>query len=275
MDTSTSNNHHIHCLSEMPDSVTEFFTPEEYISAAETGARGELTMASIETRLIVAATRHADNLGVGYKELLCDGNAWVLSRMSIEMERMPRIHDTISIVTWVENFNRHISERNFSILDAEGNAMGHARSVWACINIDSRRPASLYLDGDVTSPRECPIKPQPRMRPVALPDREVSYRFTYSDIDFNRHVNSARYVELIANCFPLELFDRHRMRRLDIAYIHEAPYGSEAIVRISRTKPDAHHYRIDIDNAADGDTRCRAYVEFAEEASSGFMTNIF
>ena len=113
------------------------------------------------------------------------------------------------------------------------------------------------------------------MRPVALPDREVSYRFTYSDIDFNRHVNSARYVELIANCFPLELFDRHRMRRLDIAYIHEAPYGSEAIVRISRTKPDAHHYRIDIDNAADGDTRCRAYVEFAEEASSGFMTNIF
>lgn len=267
--------HHTHIISDMPYPVTDFFTPAEFLSAAETGARGELTMAALETRLIVAATRHADNLGVGYNDLLCDGNAWVLSRMSIEMERMPRIHDTFSIVTWVENFNRHLSERNFSVLDSDGLPMGHARSVWACINIESRRPASLYLEGDVTSPRICPIAPQPRMKPVTSPEREVRYRFTYSDIDFNRHVNSARYVELITNCFPLGMFDTHRMRRLDIAYLHEAPYGSEAIVRIERENPQSHIYRIDIDDATgQGDTRCRARVEFIESPSSGFMTRI-
>lgn len=274
METSQLN-HHTHIISDMPDPVIDYFTPAEFLSAAETGARGELTMAALETRLIVAATRHADNLGVGYEDLLTDGNAWVLSRMSIEMDRMPRIHDTFSIVTWVENFNRHLSERNFSVLDADGVAMGHARSVWSCINIASRRPASLWLEGDVTSPRPCPIATQPRMRPVTDPQREVRYRFTYSDIDFNRHVNSARYVELISNCFPLEMFDSHRMRRLDIAYLHEAPYGSEALVRIERESAGSLTYRIDIDDAASpGATRCRARVEFIEAPSSGFMTRI-
>ncbi|MBD5185247.1 MAG: hypothetical protein HDS11_06465 [Bacteroides sp.] len=261
------------CIPDTP--VSDYFTRPERLSAAETGARGELTMAALERRIIVAATEHADNLGVGYDELLTDGNAWVLSRMSIEMERMPRIHDTFRIVTWIETINRHLSERNASIIDAEGRPMGHARSLWACINIASRRPASINMADAMVSSRPCPIAPQPRLRPVEAPSIVAPCRFTYSDIDFNRHVNSARYVEHIDNCFPLSFHDGHRLQRIDIAYLREAPYDSEALVKIAPLPDSPLTFSVDIDSAgAPAVTHCRALLRFVPCPSSGFMAKI-
>ncbi len=246
----------------MTDSVTEFRTPPHTISPAETGARGELSMAALEQRIILAATAHADTLGIGFRNLIEKGKVWVLSRMSIEMSRPLRMHETFSIATWIETVNRSLSERNFAIIDSHGNEMGYARSMWACIDIESRHPALIEFDPCAVSGRSCPIARQPRMKPVSNPERVVDYRFTYSDIDFNRHVNSARYVELIANCFTMDWHDSHAIERLDIAYLREAAYGTDAEVRIASDCADPMQFSIDIVSGG-GDTRhCSAKLRF-------------
>lgn len=251
---------------------TEFFTDPEYLSAAETGARGELTMASMERRIIVAATVHADTLGLGYESLLEDGNAWVLSRMSIEMEQMPRIHSSFRILTWVESINRHLSWRNFSMLAPDGSAMGHARSLWTCINIASRRPATVKFTPGMIADRPCPIEPQPRLAAVDAPERTMFHTFTYSDIDFNGHVNSARYVELIDNAFPLEFHLENRMRRLDIAYLREAPYGATARLALARCENNPLSFNIDIlSSGSEATPHCRARAIFEPCKPSGLI----
>lgn len=50
---------------------------------------------------------------------------------------------SFSIQTWVENVYRLFTDRNFAILDHEGNAVGYARSVWAMISMETRKPADL------------------------------------------------------------------------------------------------------------------------------------
>lgn len=128
------------------------------MTAAGASAQGTLPLATLVADVIQVATDHANALGVGYSRLIQDGNSWVLSRLTIEIDRLPRIHEDYSLTTWIEGFNRHFSERNFEIR-ASGATIGHVRTVWVAINISSRRPADLsgiaHLESTVSS-RRCP-----------------------------------------------------------------------------------------------------------------------
>lgn len=205
------------------------YTREYALSAALCNAQGELAPAQLVQEILEVATEHADALGVGFDRLAEDGNLWVLSRIAIEMNRYPRLHERYALTTWIEDYNRHFSERNFEITSADGGeTLGYARTIWVAINIDTRRPADLtsieHLRGTV-SDRPCPIDKQGKIRPVAEPQIRNTYTFRVSDIDVNRHVNSARYVEIILNQLGLEEYDLCLLTRFEIEYRREAHYG--------------------------------------------------
>ena len=211
--------------------IREFSTGKLFFTAGECDARHRMSYSTLTTRIILTATQHANHLGVGYDDLIKDNNVWVLSRLSMEMERMPSINTYYEIITWIEGFNRHLSHRNFAILDGEGRPMGYARSLWACINIESRRPASLS-PVEAFSDKECPIAALPRLTSVENPNEVQAYRFRYSDIDFNGHVNSARWIEALMNCRSLDWHLKHDIKRLDVAFLHEAFYDQEVKINI-------------------------------------------
>lgn len=174
------------------------------------------------------ATEHADALGVGFKRLAEDGNLWVLSRIAIEVRRYPRVLEEYSLTTWIEGYNRHFSARNFELRGADGAVLGYARTIWVAINRDSRRPADLsgisYIS-DTVSDYPCPMERQGKIRSVDPPQIVHDYTFRVSDIDFNRHVNSARYVELILNQMDLSTFDECYLSRFEIEYRREAHFN--------------------------------------------------
>lgn len=215
------------------------------MTAAGASAQGTLPLSTLVADVIQVATDHANALGVGYSRLIEDGNSWVLSRLTIEVDRMPRIHEDYSLTTWIEGFNRHFSERNFE-LRASGVTIGYMRTVWVAINVATRRPADLsgiaHLQSTV-SDRRCPIEPQRRI-PSPPADMADVYEviFRSSDIDFNRHVTTTRYVELAVDSLPLELYDRASTRRFEIAFRHEARWGETARVMTSPVDDDAMDY---------------------------------
>ncbi|HBJ76428.1 MAG TPA: acyl-[acyl-carrier-protein] thioesterase, partial [Porphyromonadaceae bacterium] len=51
------------------------------------------------------------------------------------------------------------------------------------------------------------------------------YRVEYSDLDENRHMNTAKYAEHVFDLFPLEFFDKMRLSRLDMMFLREAKFG--------------------------------------------------
>lgn len=208
------------------------------LTAGESNASGRMPVTLLMERIIETATEHANALGIGYATLIRQGVGWVLSRVSVEMDRYPGINEEYSLTTWIESYNRRFSERNFEIRDGSGSVIGYARSVWVAMNFSSRTVADLSCFGSENFPsadRPCPIGRTPRI--AQLPDgaESIDYVFQYCDIDFNRHVNTVRYLDLILNRWSLEHYDSNIVRRLDLLFHHECRYGDRVQVRTSTT----------------------------------------
>ena len=166
---------------------------------------GRLTMGVLGNHLLNCAGFHASDRGFGIATLNEDNYTWVLSRLAVELDEMPYQYEDFSIQTWVENVYRLFTDRNFAIIDKEGKKIGYARSVWAMISMNTRKPADLLAlhSGsivDYVCDEPCPIEKPSRIK-VASKEPVAALVAKYSDIDINGHVNSIRYIEHILDLF--------------------------------------------------------------------------
>ena len=192
---------------------------------------GKLTMGVLGNHLLNCAGFHASDRGFGMATLNEHHYTWVLSRLAIEMNEFPKQYEPFSIETWVENVYRLFTDRNFAILGKDGQPIGYARSIWAMISMEDRKPADLLtLHGgnisDYVVDKECPIAKQGRVKVTeTVPAGE--YIAKYSDIDVNGHVNSIKYIEHILDLFPLDFYREHALHRFEIAYVAESYCGDK------------------------------------------------
>ncbi|WP_321334812.1 acyl-ACP thioesterase domain-containing protein [uncultured Bacteroides sp.] len=209
---------------------------------------GRLTMGVLGNHLLNCAGFHSTDRGFGIASLNEDNYTWVLSRLAIELDEMPYQYEEFKVQTWVENVYRLFTDRNFAIINKEGKKIGYARSVWAMINLTTRKPADLLaLHGgsivDYVCREPCPIEKPSRIRVEA---QEVASTVTarYSDIDINGHVNSIRYIEHILDLFPLELYKSKRIHRFEMAYVAESYYGDELSFVKQEMGEDEYHLEV-------------------------------
>ena len=158
------------------------------------------------------------------------------------------------------------SHRNFAIIDSDGQPIGYARTVWVGIDGSTRRPSdlsSLIAGRDLRSERQCPFAPYPKQRPLTDPEEEKRYDFEFTDIDFNRHVTSTRYIELMLNQWSLEFFDQNSITSFDINYRNEALFGQTALIAVKRSDRSGI---IKIDEADGKGNYCQGSVTFAQRS---------
>ena len=103
--------------------------------------------------------------------------------------------------------------------------------------------------------------PSPCARPrrlMAIESEPVAqHRVAYSDIDFNRHMNTMRYIDIIFDSMPIEVPEKMEALRMDINFMREARYGDElTLVSEQRDALRLFEYR-----NANGDALCRAALE--------------
>ena len=241
--------------------INNVFSRQFYLLPGECNSEQEMPLWMLVNRIIEVATLHADSLGIGYRRLSRDNQAWVLSRMAIEMERYPKAGENYTLATWIESFNRHFSERNIEILDGDGTAIGYARTIWSVIDTNARTScdiSALASMADHISEKECPIERQSKIKAVERL-HEARHTFRYSDIDFNRHVNTVKYICAILDMFPLQFYDSHSIRRFEITFIKETYIDTEVSVWLDDSDPEDCKAEI-----ADGTTSlCRARIIFA------------
>lgn len=175
-----------------------------------------------------AAINHAANLGVGRDDLARTGQLWVLSRMTVLMERRPNYGETVTLRAWPLGTDRLFAVRDYDIRDRGDNPVVRGRSGWLVLDREKRRPlriqqvaASLPLnEGVVALPGGAGCLDSP-------PDlvRAGERRAVFSDIDYNGHVNNARYIQWIQDLVEPEVVENADMLRLDINYLGEVKYG--------------------------------------------------
>ena len=122
-----------------------------YIEPFHVDFTGRVFLGVLGNHLLNAAGNHSQKRGWGIGALNETRHTWVLSRLSIEMMEMPRNYQHCQIRTWVESVMKLFTNRNFAVEDADGRPLGYARSVWAMIDMETRRPCDLLTlyDGDI------------------------------------------------------------------------------------------------------------------------------
>ena len=200
-----------------------------FLTAGETNAAGKMPITLVVERAIEIATEHANALGIGYSKLAEHRLGWVLARLSVEVVRYPDINEVYSMTTWIEGYNRFFSDRCYEMNDAEGRPLAYIRSMWVAIDMQTRTMADLCNLEREKFPvveRTCPLaKLRAPLIKKGTPVDESEYTFKYCDIDFNRHVNTIRYLDLVLNQNSMEFYDKHTVRRLDVSFEHECYYG--------------------------------------------------
>ena len=227
--------------------LPKFLKSDYFLTAAECNAESELALSTLVRHIIESATEHANRLNVGYSRLAETGIAWVLSRLALEMKRMPRVNERFSLETRVTAIDRHSSDRLFEITDAEGKQLGMARTVWVALDIANRKLADLSMLTElaaIAAPYSPACAPPKRLRMQKQPDTVKDLSVCYSDLDINRHLTTTRYIDFMVSAFDMEWHDRNRISRMDVVFMRETLPG--ASISIATTALSDREVQLDI-----------------------------
>jgi acyl-ACP thioesterase len=183
-----------------------------------------------------AAYFHAEHLGVGYSHLTPNSMAWVLARMRIEIERLPKWGETVTLRTWPSDRDRLFYYRDFEITDGDGMLLLLASTAWFVIDSEKRE----RIQPDWWQSQEYPFSPKvfsaklSRLKSCNCETGELT-TVNYGDLDQNGHVNNVRYIEWMLNSLPLEFHQAHVLRFLEVNYLAEAVCGHSVSICTSET----------------------------------------
>ena len=187
-----------------------------------------LTLGGIFSFFQEAALSHAADLGVGREALERLGQAWILSRFSLFVRRRPAYGETVQVSTWPRSWEKLFALRDYEIRDASGAAVVCGRAGWLVLDMEKRIPLRIQPIADALPPNEgidaFPASPA-ALGPAANLTKTAERRALYSDIDYNGHVNNARYIQWIQDVTGGEILAAAAQIRLDINYLGEVMPG--------------------------------------------------
>ena len=239
----------------MEKTVFEYKIEPKYVDFTD-----RVSVSSICDLILHAAGDDAHARGFGIDALAGNNYGWVLSRMAIEMDYMPVQYSRFTLHTWISDYNRLSSTRNFTLTDDSGREFGRAVSQWCMIDYATRMPvdmntmAKAHEGNMVDAPSPCE---RPRRIGVVTSEPVVEHRVVYSDIDFNRHMNTMRYIDIIIDSMPIEVPEKLVGFRLDMNFMKEARYG-DSLVLMAEERDGARMF--EYRNEA-GDALCRMALE--------------
>lgn len=215
---------------------------------------GTLRPASLMNTLLETSGMGADRCGFGIRDVLPMGYTWVLSRLSVQIDCAPAIGTKGRISTWVHDCEGIATTRYIHFCDEAGKDIARCVTNWALIDLKTRRPVHLEQLPRLKECTESETLDIDTIRVESLTEgRLFQHTVGYSDIDFNRHANSIRYLEWILNTCDRAFWESHRLQRLDINYLREGHW--EDTVDITRQRENTYDL---FDLSIGGKSICKA-----------------
>ena len=228
---------------------------EYEIKYQEVDGKKRLRLFNLENYLLEVAGTVADELGFGIQVLHPRGLTWILTRLSVEMYEMPTHCEKVRFETWIENNVHMLSTRNFRIYSGD-KLIGQCKSVWAVLDLEKREIVNCFDDPIFEGCVDGEVIEMPRVRMTTIPEPTGSapHKIVYSDIDYNGHCNSCRYLQAMTDAYLPNYYGK--TVRLDINYSKEAILGETLMTNYLVTE-DGVQYQQKNEN---GETSCSAKI---------------
>ncbi len=179
-----------------------------------------------------ASVCHATALGLSWEALASRRMFWAVVRHRVQLERIPKEGETVTLETWPCPATRVAYPRAVVGYDGNGNPIFRAITLWVLMDMDSR---AMILPGNsgVTVPgvtRGLELDAPASLHPVqstATARRVVCF----SDLDKNGHMNNIRPLAWGEDLLPSAFHREHSLSELVICYHNEAREGQALDVR--------------------------------------------
>lgn len=223
----------------------------------------QMTASALFGLLTEVSNRHASRLNAGWHQLRDRGYFWVITRMRMEINRLPRWTETVKLRTWVRKSAAATSPRDYELLDADGNRLVGASSVWAILDIENSRPQRMSMfDRDFPIQEHSAINDKPqKINAIDIPDSLPEPKSVYaSDIDMNHHVNNAHYIQWAFDTVDRSFQLTHRISSITVNFLSQAKLGDQ--YAIYSTSDGDGKFRTAIISANEPLEYCRLQTEW-------------
>ncbi|MBO4263387.1 MAG: hypothetical protein J5871_01750 [Bacteroidales bacterium] len=186
------------------------------------------------------ATRGARQIGCADAVLLRHHMVWILARMYVRFTCLPHFGDRVSLETWHRGEEGLFYNREYRMLFPDGTPAVTATSAWILMDVRSRklvRPENAVpLQGvPAQDAGQAAGRSAPKIVAPKTPDFSPAGTHTvrYSDVDYNRHANNAKYVVWAMDVLPFGLAAETPLRELSINFNREALPGEEVALFVA------------------------------------------
>lgn len=191
------------------------------------------------------ATMHAEAAGLNDELYAATHTAYVLAKLALHIDRTPRVDETLTVITRPERCKRAVNKRITFFYDEAGQQVAVLDSRWVLIDTDKRlilrkHPEAFNDCWAEDVPFELPMKMVKAAPEDCAPAGE--YTATYSRCDMNGHMNNTRYVDILCDALPWNVWDEGEVRDLKVYYHREVPRGESFALLQAQTGEKQYYF---------------------------------
>ena len=200
-------------------------------------------------------------LGVSDKTILEDYNlVWIITEYDIEVVRLPRFAEEITIETEALSYNRLFCYRRFTIYDEAGQELIHMMATFVLMDRDSRKVHAV--EPEIVVPYQSDFdKKLIRGPKYESLNESISkdYHVRFYDLDMNGHVNNSKYLDWIFEVMGADFLTQYIPKKINLKYVKEVRPGGVITSAVERTGLESKH-----EITSDGATNAQAIITWQE-----------
>ena len=183
-----------------------------------------------------ASAMHSDLLGTGAGILAEKDLFWAVIRHRVQITRLPRLGETITVQTWPMPTTRTAYPRSVVAYDGQGNEVFRAVALWVLMSMHSRSlilPAKsgVQVNGTLLGSE---LSLPGSILPKAL-ENSRARTVCYTDLDANGHMNNTRYLDWVCDLFGSQFHQSHPLKEFTVCYLTEAREGQKLTLSWQQT----------------------------------------
>ena len=231
------------------------------VSDNEVDRYGRLTPSKLLFFVQEVAGRHFDRLAMDYDALLEKNLFWAVIRHKVQITRLPRRGETVTVETWPMPTTRVAYPRSVIAYDSQGHECFRAISLWVLMDVESR---AMVLPGKSGIEVPGTVRGDELSAPGSLPPKELSQSrqrtVCFTDLDRNGHMNNTRYLDWIDDLLPSAFHQDHPVAEFTVCYLSEAREGDPMQLEWDTLEDGALLVEGKRLSAADGDKPSRIFA---------------